>query len=63
MNHPDPTLDYNEEQQMDEQERQYTIITALLKVYNVGLEDEALLLAFEAGSTILKQFEREIENG
>lgn len=63
MSHPDPTRDYDDAQQMDEHERQHTLIAALLKVYNAGLEDEALLLAFEAGATILKQFEREIENG
>ena len=48
------------DQRTDDEQREYECIQALLKVWKAGLEQEALLLAWEAGC--LKQFQKEIED-
>ena len=57
MSSPDPLRDYEDgEQWNDKQERQFLLLKALQKVHRAGLEDEALLLAFEGG--VLDEFKR-----
>ena len=46
------------DQRTDDEQREYECIEALVKVWKAGLEQEALLLAWEAGC--LTTFKKEI---